>query len=193
MKIKTRSLVILLIGFVIISGCSPESSEVDLQGTQEQVQNTHQAETAVFETSVVVLLTERAPTATLTQTASPTLTMTLVPSQTPTITATVYKNPWVFQDICVTDPTACVRYSIDNRKNDIWIQVTLIHVDTGDTGFFSIRPKTMGTITLVPGKYSALYTAFCRWENTISRTRYIGASTDSFLCRKKGLPPFINN
>ena len=157
MKTKTRNLVILLIGFVIIGGCSPGSSEVDLQGTQEQVQNTHQAETAVFETSVVVLLTERAPT--VTNTPPPSSTPTETPL--PTITATAFVDPWALQEECSTQPESCVKYTINNVKIHNWVYIEMTHLESGISGKFSIPPLTRQSIILAPGEYEVVLARYC--------------------------------
>ena len=187
--IKAKNIIIkmLLIGFIIINGCSDKLSDEDLLITQNHLVSTILAGTSVFETSVVVLLTERAPTSTLTVTPSPTITETLAPSITPKMTLTVFRDPWVFQDICLTDPTSCVKYSVNNRLLKFWIQVEMLNQETGESANFSVAPKGIGIITLVPGYYKATFMGDCPGNipaSSIVSTGYIngGESSGPFRC-----------
>ena len=140
-------------------------------------------ETAVFETQVVMLLTQRAPTSTVTPSMTPTITNTPEPTATPLVTATVIKNPYVFQDECYTDPDACVGYKIKNTVPDAWINVTLTFSRTGDEKLFSVPAKTLSTITLLPGEYKAVYSTYCKGVyRAITYVWGISDRTDEFYC-----------
>jgi len=178
-------LLILALGLVLVaSSCQPKISQAELQETAVQEQFKIMEETAIFETSVVEMMTEIAPTITQTFTLTPTITDTPVPSATFTITPTVYKNPWVLQDECQTEtPSPCIQYSVENRSNKPWLLINLTHQETGDQGEFSVGPKSTRTITLMPGTYIAIYYATCDPSPaSISKTWEITSRIDSFWC-----------
>jgi hypothetical protein len=91
------------------------------------------------------------------------------------------ENPWMLQSWCV-DHVGCVKYDLLNRT-DSWLQVELKESDTGVTGFFSVRSKTTGQITLIPGQYSVKYTWWCEEEaSSFSVVKSLGSWTDEFKC-----------
>jgi hypothetical protein len=91
-------------------------------------------------------------------------------------------NPWMLQSWCNDHPTGCVKYVLSN-KTDSWLQIELKKSDTGVTGFFTVRTKTIGKITLIPGQYTVKYTWWCDVEaNSLSEVKSLGSSTDVFMC-----------
>jgi hypothetical protein len=91
------------------------------------------------------------------------------------------ENPWMLQNWC-SDHTGCVKYDVLNRT-DSWLQVELKESDTGVTGFFSIRSKSTGQITLIPGQYSVKYTWWCDGEAaSFSVVKSLGSWIDEFKC-----------
>jgi hypothetical protein len=117
-------------------------------------------------------------------TPSPTFTLTPKPSLTPTITETVFKNPWVLQDVCLTEvPSPCIGYRVQNTTSDAWININLVHSLSGTEGFFSVPPKTTGTITLLAGEYSALYSANCGGvARGLKKVWFLNERTDALYC-----------
>ena len=184
-NINKKYLVILssfLIISMIIAGCDSASEEQQLQKEQQiqEIISTQKAETAVFETAVVALLTERAPTVTSTLPPSSTPTETLEP--TPAETAV--QDPWVLQDICFDEPGRCVKYTFSNSSNDFWVSIKLTHLETGIIGKFSVEPFTKVTITLVPGEYEGIYGAWCDGKiMTIIRVSELGAEGGYLRCQ----------
>lgn len=185
-KIRLLKPFLMLTLILVASSCQQEvklsdEERMETAAVQDQLDL---VDTAVFETEVVALLTEWAPTATLTLTPSPTFTLTPIPSLTPTITETVYKNPWILQDECVTDdPSTCIGYSIKNTNKVEWININLTHNGTGEQGSFSVGPKSTGTITLMPGKYTAIYSCSCAGiPRALTKIWDLYARTDSFYC-----------
>lgn len=189
-KIRLLKPFLMLTLILVASSCQQEvklsdEERMETAAVQDQLDL---VDTAVFETEVVALLTEWAPTATLTLTPSPTFTLTPIPSLTPTITETVYKNPWILQDVCVTEtPSPCVVYKIHNNANDTWINVVLTDQISGESGMFSIPAKTTGFITLLPHLYKATYTATCKISVlSITKVWHIYDRTDTFYCSTGG-------
>ena len=173
----------LLIISLFLGGC--KSTAAEQQGQKEQqvqeIKSTQNAETAVFETAVAALLTERVPT--LTNTPPPSLTPT--ETLTPTVTETVMRDPWVLQDICFDEPGRCVLYTFNNLKNDFWVSIKLTHLETGIIGEYSVEPFTKVSITLVPGEYEGIYGAWCDGKiMTLIRVSELGAEGGYLVCRK---------
>jgi hypothetical protein len=55
--------------------------------------------------------------------------------------------------------------------------------DTGVTGFFSVRSKTIGQITLIPGQYRVKYTWWCGGEvGSLTEIKGLGSYLDLFRC-----------
>ena len=174
---------ILFLVSMIFSGCSQAPSEAELQMTQEAVQAESLRKTAAFETEVVAFLTEWAPTVTITPSPTSTPTLTPEPSLTPTITETVFKDPWIFQDECISDPGLCVQFSIENTNKNNWVNATLIFTETGEKGEFSVPPKSTRSITLIPGEYKAIYYSFCSdAAGSVTRVEVLGNWTIYFTC-----------
>lgn len=91
-------------------------------------------------------------------------------------------NPWMLQSWCLDHPTHCVKYDVQN-KTDSWLQVELKESDTGVTGFFSVRSKTVSKITLIPGKYNVRYTWWCDGVvDSSSVVKSLGSWMDIFTC-----------
>lgn len=194
-KIKIIIAIIVLLSLSLLA-CTMDKQpsintpEDDFEKTQESKQFDADVETAVFETTVVRMLTEQAPTITLTFTPSPVPTETPIPTMTATITPTIWEDPWLLQDRC--EPfkgSGCVKYMIDNLYNKTWQHVHLIFLDTGEEGYFYIRPKTVGAIKLIPGKYKATYIGWCDGEmSTVTKYWTVDSWIDKFTCHKtKGL------
>jgi hypothetical protein len=92
------------------------------------------------------------------------------------------ENPWMLQSWCEDHPSGCVKYDVQNRT-DSWLQVELKKSDTGITGFFTVRSKTMSQITLIPGQYRVKYTWWCDGKDkTLDEVKSIGAHRDIFKC-----------
>lgn len=92
------------------------------------------------------------------------------------------ENPWMLQSWCEDHPDGCVKYDLNNRT-DSWLQVELKESDTGVTGFFSIRSKTVSQITLIPGQYTVKYTWWCDGEaSSFSEVKGLGSWIDVFKC-----------
>ena len=179
---------------LILTGCQPSAEKI--AAAEQALYQTEQAalvdalmETAIFETQVVLQLTEMAPTSTFTP--APTLTPTPAPtsSATPEV---VEKNPWVLQEECDPfDTTLCIKYSINNKNSwemgkehqGKWLHVSLTKIDTNEKGYFVVPPDTFASITLIPGEYRALYYVDCDREDYFARTWAITERTDYFYCK----------
>ncbi|MCK4801042.1 MAG: hypothetical protein KAS84_03560 [Anaerolineales bacterium] len=124
------------------------------------------------------------PVESLSVTETPDLTTT--PSTTET-TETLEpqptsENPWMLQNWCDTHAGGCVIYELQNRT-DSWLQVELKKTDTGVTGFFTVRTKTVGFITLIPGQYTVKYTWWCEGKGkSLTEIKAIGSWRDVFKC-----------
>ena len=165
----------ILIITLVLSGCDPAAEEQQVQ----EIISTQMAETAVFETAVVALLTQRAPT--LTNTPPPSLTPTI--TLTPTVTETVMRDPWVLQDFCIKEPGQCVPYTFNNAKYNSWITIKLTHLESGISGEFSVQPMTIATITLIPGEYEGIYDGWCAgYIMRLIRVAELGAETGRLRC-----------
>ncbi len=91
------------------------------------------------------------------------------------------ENPWMLQNWCL-DHIGCVKYGVRNRT-DSWVQIELKESDTGVTGFFSVRSKSFGQITLIPGQYTVKYTWWCDGKaKTFSDVKSLGSWVDVFKC-----------
>ena len=91
-------------------------------------------------------------------------------------------NPWMLQNWCLDHPTDCQKYNVQN-KTDSWLQIELKESDTGVTGFFSVRSKTISKITLIPGQYNVRYTWWCDGEvYSSSVVKSLGSMMDIFTC-----------
>ncbi len=92
------------------------------------------------------------------------------------------ENPWMLQNWCLEFPNHCVKYEVQNRT-DSWLQIELKESETGVTGFFSIRSKTLAQLTLIPGKYNVKYTWWCDGEpSSFSVLKSLGSWRDVFKC-----------
>lgn len=91
------------------------------------------------------------------------------------------ENPWMLQNWCA-DHQGCVYYELQNRT-DSWLQVELKESDTGVTGFFTVRTKTLGKITLIPGQYTVKYTWWCDGNaRSLTEIKAVGSWIDVFKC-----------
>jgi hypothetical protein len=91
------------------------------------------------------------------------------------------ENPWMLQSWCL-DHAGCMKYDISNRT-DSWLQIELKESDTGVTGFFTVRSKTIGQITLIPGQYRVKYTWWCDGTaSSYSEVKALGSWIDVFKC-----------
>jgi len=92
------------------------------------------------------------------------------------------ENPWMLQSWCVDHANDCVKYDLRNRT-DSWLQIELKESDTGVTGFFSIRKKTISQITLIPGQYTVKYTWWCDGKaSSLTVVKSLGSWIDVFKC-----------
>jgi hypothetical protein len=92
------------------------------------------------------------------------------------------ENPWMLQSWCVDHPTGCVKYGLNNRT-DSWLQIELKKSDTGVTGFFTVKSKTISQITLIPGQYTVKYTWWCAGEaSSLTEVKSIGSQVDVYKC-----------
>ena len=92
------------------------------------------------------------------------------------------ENPWMLQNWCDDHAGGCVIYDLQNRT-DSWLQVELKKTDTGVTGFFTVRSKTTGQITLIPGQYNVKYTWWCDGKGkSLTEIKAIGSWRDVFKC-----------
>ena len=92
------------------------------------------------------------------------------------------ENPWMLKTWCAENEQDCVKYDIHNRTDD-WLQVELKESDTGVTGFFSIRKRSINQITLIPGKYNVKYTWWCDGEpSSFAVVKALGSWIDVFKC-----------
>jgi len=90
--------------------------------------------------------------------------------------------PWMLQNWCVDHMDGCVFYDLQNRT-DSWLQVELKDSDTGVTGFFTVRSKTIGRITMIPGHYTVKYTWWCEGKTkSLTVSKAIGSWIDVFKC-----------
>ena len=187
--VKMKALLRVPIGVslicIIASSCNGNLRMEDEASTARQTdQMTGLVETAVyerevFENEVAVQLTERAPTVTNTPPPSLTPTETL----TPTVTETVFRDPWVLQDICLKEPGRCVPYTFNNAKYTAWITIKLTHLESGISGEFSVQPMTIATITLIPGEYEGIYDGWCAgYIMRLTRVAELGAETGRLRC-----------
>ena len=125
-KIRNGLIGIVLLSLIVVS-CSVNSRSMDEEAIALQTEDmagkveTAVQETVAFKTSVSERLTSEAPTLTPSYTPSPTITETPTPSLTPTPTITVLRDPWTLQDICLTDPSVCVKHTVNNRKLNVWV------------------------------------------------------------------------
>lgn len=190
---KTYLIIIVLLS---LTACQGEA--IHLTATQESIRATEKAdlfnsllETAIFETQVVLQLTEMVPTATLTTTPTLTLTPTLEPSATPEGRV---RNIWALQDECDPfDPDKCINYRIYNRepsnmpyKGEMHsIHISLKNTSTGEEAYFVIPYGVVVKIALFPGEYQATYYMDCEEEEYYSRTWAITERTDWFYCAKQ--------
>ena len=176
-------LIIALVLTISLSGCIPVQP-----GAQEAVSEAY-IQTAVAKT----LSAERALE------AGAALSFTEVPSDgTPTTPSAeetevpdpdaaddlqpTSANPWMLQSWCVDHPTGCLKYDLNNRT-DSWLQIELKKSDTGVTGFFTVKTKTISQIILIPGQYSIKYTWWCGGEAySLSEVKSLGAWIDVFRC-----------
>ena len=95
--------------------------------------------------------------------------------------APTLENPWMLQSWCL-DHIGCMKYDISNRT-DSWLQIELKESDTGVTGFFTVRSKTIGQITLIPGQYRVKYTWWCDGTaSSYSEVKALGSWVDVFKC-----------
>jgi len=92
------------------------------------------------------------------------------------------ENPWMLQSWCVDHDKDCVKYALRNRT-DSWLQIELKETDTGVTGFFSVRKKTINQITLIPGQYTVKYTWWCDGKaSSLTVVKSLGSWIDVFKC-----------
>ena len=92
------------------------------------------------------------------------------------------ENPWMLQNWCVDHMEGCVLYDLQNRT-DSWLQIELKESETGVTGFFTVRSKTLGRITMIPGHYQVKYTWWCDGKaSSLSVNKAIGSWIDVFKC-----------
>ena len=160
MKHRGFYFVLFIILFISLSGCSENSLPPDeLMKTDQVITQTEEAQiiqrTDTFETAVSEMMTDVAPP---TFTFTPTFTDTPQPTDTPEIQPTS-ENPWMLQAACEWDKS-CMKLEIRN-KTDSWVQVELTKTDTGDAGFFSVKPKSTAVITMMLGKYRVRYVYYC--------------------------------
>lgn len=91
-------------------------------------------------------------------------------------------NPWMLQSWCLDHMDGCVKYDVHNRT-DSWLQIELKESDTGVTGFFSIRSKTISQITLIKGQYTVKYTWWCDGKaSSFTEVKALGSWIDVFKC-----------
>lgn len=180
----------ILLFSLIFSACTTtqtnQVSDEDIEATVQQKLSDSLTETAVFQKAVSEELTQQAPPPTKTFTPTPAATFTPLPTDTPAITDTptlepTSENPWVLQAWCL-EHEGCAVYEVRNKTDD-WMQVTLTKTDTGEIGFFSIRRRSTGYITLRSGQYDALYTWWCNGDmGSMKRTWPAGLWIDIFEC-----------
>jgi len=92
------------------------------------------------------------------------------------------ENPWMLQTWCAENEQDCVKYDLQNRTDD-WLQIELKESETGVTGFFSVRKRSIRQITLIPGKYNVKYTWWCDGEpSSLSLVKSLGSWIDVFKC-----------
>ena len=190
MKALLRGLIGISLTCIFTSSCNVYLKMEDENSAPRQTEEmaglveTAVYQTAVFETEVALQLTDLAPTATTTGTPSPTFTITQEPSSTPTITETVVKDPWVLQDRCLTEnPSPCVTYRVTSTIVDTWLFISLVDQKTGQTGEFSVPPKSQRFITLMPGEYKSTYAATCDGvHRVVTRIWNLSEKSHEFYC-----------
>jgi hypothetical protein len=181
MKKISLCLIIFISLTIILSACVPVTPSAQNQVSEAYIQ------TAVAKT----LSAERALA------AGAALTFTETPEDgtptTPSVDETVdpeptlepqptLENPWMLQSWCEDHPTGCLKYDLNNRT-DSWMQVELKKSDTGITGFFTVKSKTIGQITLIPGQYTVKYTWWCDGEaGSFTEVKSLGSWIDVFSC-----------
>ncbi|OQY29026.1 MAG: hypothetical protein B6I38_08635 [Anaerolineaceae bacterium 4572_5.1] len=91
-------------------------------------------------------------------------------------------DPWVLQPWCL-EHAGCGKYGLRNRT-DYWLQVYLTKTDSGETGFFTVRPNDNAYITLIPGQYESTYVWWCSGEMETWTTVWPANQywTDVFRC-----------
>ena len=165
-KIGNVLIGIVLLSLIIVS-CSINNRSVDEDAIALQTEDmanlveTAVQETVAFKTSVSEKLTSEAPTHTPSFTPSPTQTKTPTPSLTPTPTNTVVRDPWTLQDVCLTDPSVCVKHTVNNSKLNLSVYVVLTYQETGEYINFTVAPNSKNTVTLLPGIYKTSYSGDC--------------------------------
>lgn len=178
MKRLSQSLILLFGLSIILSACIP------ITPVPSGLSNEAMIQTAIAQTKVAEA--GRAAAASLYGTGTPdgTLETTITPEvdSTPDVQPTS-ENPWTLQAYCEQEHTGgCAKYDVYN-KTDSWLQVTLRNTETGETGFFTIRSKDIGRITLMPGQYQATFTWWCKGDiRSMTETMPIGMWKDYFKC-----------
>jgi len=189
-KIGNGLIGIVFLSLIIVS-CSIFRHSMDEDAIALQTEDmagmveTAVQETVAFKTSVSERLTSEAPTLTPSFTPSPTITETPTPSLTPTPTITVLRDPWTLQDICLTDPSVCVKHTVNNRKLNIWVYVVLTYQETEESINFNVAPHSMNTVTLLPGIYKTSYSGDCPGvmpPSNIVRIEKLTGGDISFRC-----------
>ena len=184
MKRPLLMFVVLILLASSLSACLPTGLTV-----QEQVSE------AYIQTAVSMTLTaERGleAGAVLSTTSTPGEDTSLTPSAEETSTPeetgepedpqATAANPWVLQSWCIDHPGGCMEYKVHN-KTESWLQIEIREKDTGVTGFFSVRTKTLSKITLIPGVYQVKYTYWCGGEAVgYSETKGFGPDPEVFEC-----------
>ena len=169
MKRLSQSLILLFGLSIILSACIP------ITPVPSGLSNEAMIQTAIAQTKVA----EAGRAA-----ANGTLETTITPEvdSTPDVQPTS-ENPWTLQAYCEQEHTGgCAKYDVYN-KTDSWLQVTLRNTETGETGFFTIRSKDIGRITLMPGQYQATFTWWCKGDiRSMTETMPIGMWKDYFKC-----------
>jgi len=181
MKKVCLRLIIFVSLTISLSACIPVASSAQDQVSEAYIQ------TAVAKT----LSAERALAAgaALSSTETPSDGTPTTPSAEETVDPEVtldpqptLENPWMLQSWCVDHAYGCVNYGLDNRT-DSWLQIELKKSDTGVTGFFTVKTKTIGQITLIPGQYTVKYTWWCKGEaSSLKDVKSIGPRIDVFNC-----------
>ena len=181
MKKALLCLIVFISLTVSLSACVPLASSAQDQVSEAYIQ------TAVAKT----LSAERALAAgaALSFTETPTDGTPTTPSAEETVDPEVtqepqptLEHPWMLQSWCVDHPTGCVKYNLNNRT-DSWLQIELKKSDTGVTGFFTVKTKTISQITMIPGQYTVKYTWWCKGEaSSLTEVKSIGSQVDVFKC-----------
>ena len=181
MKKVFLCLIIFVSLTISLSACIPVASSAQDQVSEAYIQ------TAVAKT----LSAERALAAgaALSSTETPSDGTPTTPSAEETVDPEVtlepqptLEHPWMLQSWCVDHAYGCVKYGLNNRT-DSWLQIELKKSDTGVTGFFTVKIKTIGQITLIPGQYTVKYTWWCKGEaSSLTAVKSIGSQVDVFKC-----------